>query len=354
MGGRYGNNYRGRSKSRGRQKPGRGGRGDTRNSTNNHETREVKFAVMRNETATRYLTFAQVKKQLLRKMKMDKDLQEIGKAIENGQPWNHAAEKPARQESAIDIFDRVREPGEGGRMVTTKNPEKVEQKRVEQEGLDMDYKSEMGVWNERRKEYESGKITAYNSIMDEYCTSNIRGLVEQETDFESDIKDDPIKLLEALNRIAHEGATTGSYRCQTIITQLHRLVTLQMDDNELPPEWMYRVKAQCDSISQMMGNKWLTGVIANEDDYKNAPDQDAKDALVVTLWDELQAYIVLHGAHPKKYGQLKKDLKQFAVLNDEKYPKTMEDMKDALTRHPWDADWYDYKKQRQEQIRKSQ
>ena len=185
--------------------------------------------------------------------------------------------------------------------------------------------------------------------MDEYCTHNIRGLVEQETDFENTIKDDPITLLDALNRIAHEGALTGSYRCHTIVTQLNRLVTLQMDDNEHPQEWMHRVKAQCDSIAQLLGTKWLKGVVEDDDDYKNATIQADRTALVVKLWDEFQAYIVLHGSHPKKYGQLKKDLKQFAVLNDEKYPKTMEDMKDALTRHPWDPTWNEHKKKHQEQ-----
>ena len=178
---------------------------------------------MRNETATKYLTYAQVKKQLLRKMKMTKELQEIGKAMETGVAWDHAADKPSRTLSTIDIFTRERatnDQGEEGRLESTKNPELVEKKRVEQEGLDMDYKSNVHEWTDRKKTYEAGKITAFNTIMDEYCTTNIRGLVEQETDFESIIQDDPIQLLEALNRIAHEGAVTGSYRCHTIVTQL--------------------------------------------------------------------------------------------------------------------------------------
>ena len=62
--------------------------------------------------------------------------------METGTKWDHAAEKPVRERSKIDIFDKIREPGETGRLITTKNEEKVEEKRVEQEGFDMDYEAE--------------------------------------------------------------------------------------------------------------------------------------------------------------------------------------------------------------------
>ena len=163
MGGREGNHYQGRSrsKSRGRHKPGgKYGRGGKRNSNSStSKTREALFAVMRNETATRYLTYAQVKKQLLRKLKMNKDLQEIGKAMENGQPWNHAAAKPTRVLSQVDIFDRTRDD-DTGRLTLIENPESLDRRKTEQEGLDMDYKAAMSTWSERKKEYEAGKITA--------------------------------------------------------------------------------------------------------------------------------------------------------------------------------------------------
>ena len=94
---------------------------------------------------------------------------------------------------------------------------------------------------------------------------------------------------------------------------------------------------------------WLRGVIENDDDYKALSTQDEKDAAVLTFNEEFRAFIVLHSSHPKKYGQFKRDLRQFAVLKDDKYPKTMEGMCDALVKHPWDPDWHEYKKKERDQ-----
>ena len=126
------------------------------------------------------MVYGEVKKDILRKFKQDKDLQEISRAMENGQVWDYDAEKPARRLSQINIFNREREEGgEGdqqGRLVSVKDPERVEQKRVEQETFDMEFKSELSLWNDRVKSYKEGSVTAYNKICLLYTSPSPRDL----------------------------------------------------------------------------------------------------------------------------------------------------------------------------------
>jgi hypothetical protein len=109
------------------------------------------------------------------------------------------------------------------------------------------------------------------------------------------------------------------------------MITLKMNDDETPQDFKSRAKAQCDATAQLLQPEWLTGVLKADEDYLQANDVK-KTELGEGLWEEFQAYLLLHGAHPLKYGQLKKDLRQFAVPQDDKYPKTLEGMCEALHR----------------------
>ena len=355
MSGRGNRNYRGRSKSRGRQRHGQG-RGGGRGGGNNNkkgkstgDNRVAKFTVMKTDTMNRFQTYAEVLKQLIRELKKDKDLQDVAKAMEAGEHWRHKDDEPQRKLSKIDIFDKERDPTTK-KLVDVENTVRVDLRKTQQEGYDMKWKAELSKYSDRVENYKASCVIAYNKTVDDYCTQNIFRMVEQQPDFETKIKDNPVALLEILKSLAHEGGAVSAYRCPTIVTTLERLVTLRMNDDEHPSQWKHRVTAECDAVTQLMGDTWLEGVIQDDEDYKQAADPDAKDKLASKLWDEVQAYMILHGAQPQKYGQLKRDLRQSAVLKDEKYPKNKEDMTEALVRHTWDRTWYDYKnKQRQQQ-----
>ena len=311
MGGRFGNssNYRGRSRSRARPKTsGRSGKGNNR-SDNASKKKECKFAVSRHENSSQYMVYGEVKKEILRKFKQDKDLQEISRAMENGQVWDYTAEKPDRRLSQINIFIREREDGaeEGdqqGRLISVRDPEKVEEKRVEQETFDLEFKSELSLWNERVKSHKEGSVTVCNKIMDECVTRSLLTLIEQEPNFETALQDKPVELLDAINRITHNGETTGQYICHTMALQLKEFVTARMDENETPQDWMQRVKDRGSAMSQLFGNRMFLGVIEDSDEYQNANGQAAKDKLLADFWEQFQAYLVLHGAHHLKCGQL--------------------------------------------------
>ena len=69
-----------------------------------------------------------------------------------------------------------------------------------------------------------------------------------------------------------------------------------------------------------------------------------KNKLCKEAWGEFQAYLMLHGAHPLKYGSLKQNLTREMSLKVDNYPKTLTAMNEHLGSHIWDAAWNESQK----------
>ena len=111
----------------------------------------------------------------------------------------------------------------------------------------------------------------------------------------------------------------------------------------------------CDVIEQLLGKHWLREVIKNDEDYKKCTKDEERDALCATAWAEFQAYLMLHGAHPLKYGSLKQQLMRDMSLKTDKYPKTLTAMNEHIGSHTWDPAWSEQqKKKRQQQAQRKE
>ena len=77
-----------------------------------------------------------------------------------------------------------------------------EDKKIEQEGIDMEHTVDYEKWKTRAEEYEKGLVTAYAWIMEEYCTTSMRSRNEEHPDFNTTIRNNPIVLLETIQAMS--------------------------------------------------------------------------------------------------------------------------------------------------------
>jgi hypothetical protein len=68
----------------------------------------------------------------------------------------------------------------------------------EQKQFDMIYRAKIEKFIECENDLEQGMPKAYSLIYSTYCTTTMQTRIEEHKDFESTIKNDPIKLLEAI------------------------------------------------------------------------------------------------------------------------------------------------------------
>ena len=319
-----------------------GGRNNNGNGNNNRPTqREHKFATLNTGNVSRFHPFETVKQKLVSNLQADKDMVDVASAIDNMAEIDFEATKPTRKVSKINVFV------EDASKAKVKDPQKVDEREVEQAGFDAEWDLELKEWHEKKRKYESGFIAASAMIMNDYVTTNLHSKLTNLDTYDRDLKQNPIKLLSEINKLSQDGSTT-TYKWKTVLTALIQMVTLSMDMNEHHSELKKRVSASCDVVEQLLGKHWLRGVIEKDDAYVKAASTADKDKLCEAAWNEFKAYLLLHGCLDLKFASMKQQLLSLASLNDDKHPKTLTKMNEHLATHKWDPEWSDYIKSNKE------
>ena len=102
------------------------------------------------------------------------------------------------------------------RKISTKTVE--EERGLEQEGFDIDYKEARRIYNNILDNYESNKIKAYALIF-ENCNKAMQTRIEECTDFETNIRDNPRVLLNEIKRKMYDPARS-KYEYATLTESL--------------------------------------------------------------------------------------------------------------------------------------
>ena len=104
-----------------------------------------------------------------------------------------------------------------------------EDKRIEQEGFDIDYREELRIWNSRKETYRKNKTKAYSLILTSYCSTAMQKRVEQHPDFKTKIKDDPIALLEVIKTLMH-ATVRAQYPWGSLFTAISNIVNIKQHE----------------------------------------------------------------------------------------------------------------------------
>ena len=80
-----------------------------------------------------------------------------------------------------------------------------DQRKVHQEGLDMQWLEMFKLHNSRKTEFISEMRKAFVHIMEKYVTDTMRTKITTQSDYNTKIKNDPIALLEAIRTLTHDG-----------------------------------------------------------------------------------------------------------------------------------------------------
>ena len=176
-----------RGQNRNHQGNNNGPRRNNNNINNRPAQREHKFATLNTGNVSRFHPFETVKQQLAQKLQANKDMVKVAEAIDKMEEIDFNTTKPTRTVSTINIFI-----GTGKDAV--KDPVKVDEREVEQEGFDVEWKLKMEEWHEQKRTYEDGMISASAMIMNDYVTFGLHSKILNLDTYETKLKKNPIKL----------------------------------------------------------------------------------------------------------------------------------------------------------------
>ena len=174
-------------------------------------------------------------------------------------------------------------------------------RRTEQEGFDMEYKSDYEEWKKRMRIFESNKSKAY-ALIYERCNTTMQHRVEEHPEFENKIRNDPIELLKAIKVLMHD-PVRARYPFASLVESLERLINMKQGEQESLIEYTKRFKQARDVLKSHTESDIFDKFVEHTQEYQDGND-DKKKELKKGAFDQFNAYVYTQNADQAKYGSL--------------------------------------------------
>lgn len=297
---------RGRGQFRGQ---GRGGQNSQK------QQQDLKFAPQ-NANKLQTATYTTIKDNIIQYIqKTYKDGHDVAISLCNMQKKDLMNDKPTREQSTVT---------------------NAAVKKIKQDGFDIKYQAQLSNWMERCKTLDMGLIKVYLLIFMNYCTRVMQSRIEEHPDFESNIRDDPIRLLEAIKTLQHN-PVWAHYPFASITEAIAWVVNFRQAENENLLDYVKHFKQHCNVLKSHIRKKIFDEFIENTEDYHalsgvaTTEQQMKNDA-----YKQWSTYLLIQNSDQSKYGMLVKGLiSQFSMGNNQ-YPKTITAATDVLSNHHFD------------------
>ena len=121
-------------------------------------------------------------------------------------------------------------------------------------------------WRDKKTWLEREWRQLYAHIDQDYCTTAMKAALQELKNFEEEIKDDPLKLLESIGLLMHT-PMRALYPHMGLIESIARQVNIRQYENEDTIPYVERFKQESQIVKSLMGRKWLDYFIKNTSKY---------------------------------------------------------------------------------------
>ena len=139
--------------------------------------------------------------------------------------------------------------------------------------------------------------------------------IKELPNYESEVLDDPLKLLEEVEKLMHV-PRKAVYPVLTLIETLSNLMNCRQGENDTLTGYLEKFKSEKNVVVSLFGEGFLNGHVENTQDYKDISDADAtqqareqremKEKAHKQFW----GLLFLKQSDQSKYGHLLKEFRQ--------------------------------------------
>ena len=216
-------------------------------------------------------------------------------------------------------------------------------------------------------QYQDNKAAAAALLWNQ-CSNIMKAKIQSRKDYDTELKDNPIKLLQAIKQHAMSFEST-QYRMKTICDAMKTVLNSRQRDDEHGIDYLKRFKASKDVFYSHVGKTFaFPSVLVDDKEYNEAMaklhshialDKEKEEAqktiekVCKKHTDQFFAYLYLENADRSKYGSLISGLETQWSLGNKQYPQTMIEANNVLDNHTFDKAYGEKKKKRKEQNKKN-
>ena len=149
-----------------------------------------------------------------------------------------------------------------------------DQKAIEQETLNRKYEAKSAHYYNQETLFEDDWIKAYGLIYRGYCSSQMQLAIKELPNYESEVLDDPLKLLEEVEKLMHVPRKVV-YPVLTLIETLSNLMSCRQGESDSLLTYLEKFKSEKNVVVSLFGEGMLNGHVESTQDYKNISDANA-------------------------------------------------------------------------------
>jgi hypothetical protein len=175
----------------------------------------------------------------------------------------------------------------------------------------------------------------YSLIYLQHCNKTIQDRINAHPDFETKIKNDPIKLLKAIEILIND-PVRARCPCASVTEAMTKFMTCRQLKNKPLADYIKRFKGKQDSMAQNMGKDFLKDFVKNTKQYADETDTAKQDEMLKGLYAQWTAYMLMRNSDQGKYRLLMTSLTTQFSIGTNQYPKDVMAAVDILTNHRFD------------------
>ena len=150
--------------------------------------------------------------------------------------------------------------------------------------------------------------------------------------FEEEIEDDPLKLLESIVLLMHT-PMRALYPHMGLIEAIARLVNMCQYENEDMISYVERFKQERQIVKSLMGRGCLDYFIKNMSKYKKEKEIKKKEEVLENAFKVFTSIIFAQGTYSKKYRTMLEQWRSQYGEGRDQYPKSLQAIVDAMQLH---------------------
>jgi hypothetical protein len=246
---------------------------------------------------------------------------------------NHIKKEYKRGQDIAELLRELKKPDTDTWMPKLKGSTKKDEeaKATQDRQFEMEYKAKLGKALHRIHIYDNNLVKS-NALIWERCNTAMQSRLEQRTDYESTIYNDPIELLQAIKEHALNYQETR-YKMWIISDAFRALFGTKQREGENLHEYTRRFKTSKEILESHIGAPLIL-----QKYVETRPTYDSmNDAIIRTLVqqasEQFMAFIYLENSDRKKYGSVLNNLSSQKSLENDQYPKTLIESNNVLGSH---------------------
>jgi hypothetical protein len=167
---------------------------------------------------------------------------------------------------------------------------------IDQKGLDMVYSARFKLHLDWEDLLQVNLKKTYALIFSTYCTTQMQQSVQELPKFDTEIWDNPSKLLSTIETLAHN-PVRARYPFELLTHSAARFLNIWQQKNEDLIDWGKQFKQEQDIFKNHIGTDILKHFVEQTEDYQKTLVQ--KQVLKDQAWEQWCAYMFVKHSYPK-------------------------------------------------------